>query len=231
MKRIKYLFIFLLFTFSSQASPTLGLSVGYNGSVFGNGVKNIRNEVYLLNHFDYPNLAKPFEFSNFFRGLNVDLIFNQGEENEFFYFISWTQRLNFFSGSGTVDGADFEMKIKHRFNNLTFTGFGYRAKKWAFAVSPVNIGIYQAKYKSTAEVDGDNWKDYYNISKGVVSSNIGSGSAMYIDYYFTPHFRARAEGYYDWYGVTMRNRENILINYKFTTTSLSLSLSYVLFKE
>jgi hypothetical protein len=137
--------------------------------------------------------------------------------------------LNFYKGEGTVNGADFEMRMKHRFNNFTFAGIGYRGTKWAYSFSAATIGIFQVKYKSTAEADGDKWKDYYNISKGLVSSNVGFASSLFVDYFFTPHLRARAEGYYDWFGVTMRNRDDILINYKFTTTSLSLSLSYILF--
>jgi hypothetical protein len=84
MKIIR-LFIFLLLL-SSKASATVGWSFGYNGTVMGNGIGNIRNEVYMLNCFDYPNLSKPFEFNNFFRGFNLDVIFNFNEEKEMFYF-------------------------------------------------------------------------------------------------------------------------------------------------
>ncbi|MCX6181292.1 MAG: hypothetical protein NT150_05155 [Bacteroidetes bacterium] len=225
-------FLLLVVLQKSNASTPIALSVGYNGSVFGNGISNIRNEVYHLNHFTYPNLDQPFQFNNFFHGLNIDLIFNHGEEKDFFYFMSWTQRRTYLSGSGTVNGSAFDMDLKYRFNNLTFTGFGWRINEHlAVAISPVNIGIFQVKYKNSTESDPKEWKDYHNISKGVVSSNIDFGSALYLDYYFSNHFRARLEGFYDWYGVTMRDNNNINFNYKYTATNLSLSVSYILFKE
>ena len=216
---------FVVFSLFAEVS----LSIGYNGAVFGNGVSNIRSEVYRLNHNTYPNLKNPFTFHNYFQGAQVDLIFGSREKHEFYYFMSWTNQFNLIHGSGTYNGSDFSMSLIYRQNNFTFTGFGFAlSDKFSVCLSPVNIGRFKVYSKNSASAEPDKWKPYHNVDDGIISSYLNFGSSVNLDYNIKPRWRFRLQGYYDWYGVQLRSASDILFVYNYRATSISASIAYVI---
>jgi len=230
MKKISLL-VLLFCTYLPSLRAQLSLALGYNGAVFGN-VANMRNEAFYLNNYTYKNLENPFKFNNFFQGAQIELIVGEREAKQPFYFWSWTNQFNYMGGSGMYNNADFKMTLSYRFNNFTFMGFGYYlTDKFAVSISPATIGLFKVFYKSTLESDPKEKKEYHNVDKGIISSYNSYGSALYLDYYIHKNLRFRIQGYYDWFGVQLRDRTNITFVYNYRASSISASLAFVISKR
>ena len=221
MKRIPILFF--LFVFLVDASGQGYVSLGYQIGSFSSGLKNLRNEVYYLNHVTYPNFTEKFEMSNFNHGVEIEFGYF---DNKWYYFGNWNNKHLVISGSGkNQKGQDTEFSIKVRHNNFVTFAVGRKLKPWlGVAFAPANLGTFKVLKKSNDNPETDEWTDFYpNVTKGILSQYTTLGGSLYVDV-FLKRLRLRGSYNFDYF----RHEINVGPGYAYPQNSVNLGAAFII---
>lgn len=221
MKRI--IFLVMLAGFWADSSGQGYISLGYQIGSFSSGMKNLRNEVYYLNHVTYPGFSEKFEMRNFNHGVEIEFGYF---DNKWYYFGNWNNKHLVISGSGkNQKNEDTEFSIKVRHNNFVSFAIGRKLKPWlGIAFAPANLGTLKVLKKSTDNPETDDWTDFYpNVNDGLLSQYTTLGGGLYLDV-FLKRLRLRGSYSFDY----LKHEINIGPSYSYPQNSFNFGAAFLL---
>lgn len=221
--------IFLIFGISTINFAQLYYSVGYTAGKFTTGLPNIRNTIYQYNNIDFPNLDNKFNYTNLPHGVCFEIGLHS---SKYYYFFRWSNMHINTRGKGlnpTSPSENLDIKIKVRFNQLSPFNFGLMLnKKIGIAYSPIDLANFKVLYKSNVNYNNNNkykantWLDFYDVTKGMLSSYFTAGTTLYLDYFATKNIHFRLIYYNDWFGENL----GVQPQYRYRANNVSINLTY-----